>query len=131
MCIRGASEIETKVLEQIKDPNIRVYAVYLPMLRGDAADTVPAAMDELPDERVSFFWDANGKQAQTYAPVLQLPKGQVAWDVYLLFNKDAEWKDQPPGPDYWMHQLGGVAPERRLNGKPFADETNKLLQANK
>jgi hypothetical protein len=30
-----------------------------------------------------------------------------------------------------MHQLGGVAPERRLEGTKFAEETNKLLKVNK
>jgi len=35
----------------------------------------------------------------------------------------------PPAPDYWMHQLGGGAPERRLDGDKFAEETNELLPA--
>ena len=131
MCIRGASEIQSKVLEQIKNPDVRVYAVYLPILRGDAEDTVPAAMKKLPDPRVSYFWDGKGELAGSYTKVLQLPKGLVAWDVYLAFNREAEWKTDPPAPDYWMHQLGGLSQERRLDGQKFAEETNKLLQSSK
>lgn len=28
-----------------------------------------------------------------------------AWDGYLLFPPEIEWKDKPPEPSYWMHQL--------------------------
>src|SRR5437868_3664991 len=107
MCLRGASEIQSKVLEQIGSDDVRVYAVYLPILRGDEESSVPSAMKRLTDSRVSFFWDAQGETAQSYARVLKLPAGQPAWDVYLLFNRDAEWKNDLPAPDYWMHQLGG------------------------
>jgi hypothetical protein len=131
MCIRGASEIQSKVLEKIKNPDVRVYAVYLPILRGDAESSVTAATKRLPDGRVSYFWDGKGETAQSYAPVLKLPAGYVAWDVYMVFNRDAEWKTEPPAPDYWMHQLGGVVPERRLDGDKFAEETGKLLPAGK
>lgn len=132
MCLRGASEIQSKVLEQIGSEDVRVYAVYLPILRGDEEATVPSAIKRLPDTRVSFYWDGKGELGESYAPVLQLREGQPAWDVYMAFNRDAEWKnDPPPAPDYWMHQLGGVAPERRLEGTKFAEETNKLLNAGK
>jgi hypothetical protein len=131
MCIRGASEIQSKVLEKIKNPDVRVYAVYLPILRGDKESDVPLATKRLPDERASYFWDGKGEMAQSYAHVLKLPAGYVAWDVYMVFNRDAEWKNDPPAPDYWMHQLGGVMPERQLNGERFAEETNKLLPVTK
>ena len=131
MCIRGASEIQSKVLEKIKNPDVRVYAVYLPILRGDSESSVTTATKRLPDKRVSYFWDGNGEMAKSYAPVLNLPAGYVAWDVYMVFNKDAKWTTGPPAPDYWMHQLGGVMPERRLDGDKFADETTKLLTAGK
>jgi hypothetical protein len=91
MCLRGASEIQSKVLEQIGSEDVRVYAVYLPILRGDEESTVPSAIKKLSDNRVSFYWDGKGELGQSYAPVLQLRKGQPAWDVYMAFNRDAEW----------------------------------------
>ena len=127
MCLRGASEIQSEVLERLKDSDVRLYAVYLPILRGDREESVPAAITRPPDSRVSYFWDGSGEMAQAYSRVLRLPEDRPAWDVYLLFGREAEWKSEPPFPDYWMHQLGGLSPERRLNGRQFADETNRLL----
>jgi len=85
-------------------------------------------MKRLPDERVSYFWDGNGELAQSYARILKLPEGQPAWDVYFAFNRGVEWKNGPPSPGYWMHQLHGQPPERFLKGEKLAEETNKLLQ---
>jgi len=44
-CLRGASEIQSKVLEKIKGSDVRVYAVYLPILKMDRQGNVPSAMN--------------------------------------------------------------------------------------
>jgi hypothetical protein len=31
--------------------------------------------------------------------------GNIAWDIYLFYEPDTEWTDQPPQPLCWMHQL--------------------------
>lgn len=128
MCLRGASEIQIKVLDQVKNSDLRVYSVYVPILRGDDEASVASAINRLPDSRVVFFWDGKGELAQSYSPVLKLKAGQPAWDVYMVFDRAAEWKTEPPVPSYWMHQLGGVAPERRLNGDALAVEIKKILE---
>lgn len=130
MCLRGASEIQSKVLEQVKSSDLRVYSVYVPILRSDDEASVPAAIERLPDPRVVFFWDGKGVLAESYSTVLQLRAGQPAWDVYMLFDGEAEWDAEPPAPAYWMHQLGGVAPERKLNGDILASEIKRILQKN-
>ncbi len=43
-CLRGASEIQSKVLEKIKDSDMRVYVIYLPILKMDREESVPSAM---------------------------------------------------------------------------------------
>ena len=50
---------------------------------------------------------------------------EIAWDIYLLYGADAQWTDQPPPPDYWMHQLTVVTAAPRLDDETFA----KQLQA--
>ncbi len=115
------------MLEKIGNPDVRVYAVYLPILQTDREGSVPSAMKRLPDKRVSFFWDGKGELAQGYERVLQLPENQPAWDMYLLFNRDGEWKDEPPTPEYWMHQLH-LDPARRLDGDKLAAEMKRLLE---
>ena len=78
-----------------------------------------------------FFWDDKGEMAEGYARALKFSEGQPAWDIYLLFNCDTEWKDNLPTPAYWMHQLPHQPPELLLDGEKLAGETNKLLQAGK
>jgi len=116
------------VLDQIKDKNLRVYAIWLPMLMTDFERTVPDATKLLPDERVKYYWDGEKKSGEAFNPVLELD--QTAWDVYLLYPPDAEWKEQPPKPVYWMHQLG-IESAPVLNGETLAGEVNKLLQSEK
>jgi hypothetical protein len=125
-CLRGASEIQSKVLSKIKDPAVRAYVVWVPMLPMDAAGAVAEATKYMPDRRVSHFWDAEGVLKKDYAAVLQLE--QPAWDVYFAYGRDAEWKaERPPDPAYWMHQLSQLGQERRLDPEQFAAEVNKLL----
>ena len=50
------------------------------------------------------------------------------WDVYLLYDKNAEWKDTPPKPIYWQEQLG-ISEQTALDRTKLAAEINKLLAA--
>ena len=44
-------------------------------------------------------------------------------------GRGAEWKgDMPPVPDYYIHQLLSLPPERMVDGDKLAEEMNKLLQ---
>jgi hypothetical protein len=85
-------------------------------------------MKTLPDSRVVFYWDAKGELTKSYSRVLQLGDDRPAWDVYLVFDRAAEWKAEPPVPNFWMHQLRGVSAERRLDGETLATELKKLLR---
>ena len=88
---------------------------------------VSRATTRLPDERVSHYWDAEGDLAKAYSRILGLPDARPAWDVYLLFDRNAQWTDQPPAPQGWMHQLPLAPAERRLDGDRLAAEVGKLL----
>lgn len=94
------------------------------MLMMDFERTVPGATKLLPDRRVSHYWDGEKKLGEGFKPVLGLD--QTAWDVYLLYPPGAEWKEQPPKPTFWMHQLG-VEVGQPLNGDIMAGEVRKLL----
>jgi len=126
MCLHGASEIETKVLEAVKNPGIRIYAVSVPILDSDAEPTVARATARVPDTRVSRYWDARGELVKAYARTLSLGE-RPAWDVYLLYGPEVEWTAEPPAPRSWMHQLQGLDPARRLDGERFAAEVTALV----
>jgi hypothetical protein len=102
--------------------------VYVPILESDNETSIPSAMKRLPDSRVVFYWDAKGELTKSYSRVLQLGDDRPAWDVYLVFDRAAEWKAEPPVPNYWMHQLRGVSAERRLDGETLTTELKKLLR---
>jgi hypothetical protein len=103
--------------------------VWVPSLPADKEDRVPAATAKIQDERASHYWDAEGETKVAYQRVMKMD--QPAWDVYYAYGRDAEWKNDPPTPDYWMHQLRGLPPERMLDGDKLAEEMNKLLQQRK
>lgn len=90
---------------------MRVYAVWVPMLWIDGKASVPQATKRFDDSRVSQYWDSKAEMTRAYSSILQT--NGPAWDVYLLFERDAEWKEQPPSPVFWMDQLG------LENGRPF------------
>jgi len=120
------------VLDEIKDENLRVYSVWVPILFTDAERAVPNAMKRLPDRRILHYWDGQDELVEAYKPILPTKREDSdeyiqAWDVYLLFPPEAEWKDKPPTPSYWMHQLP-LDPKRRLDGETLAAEVRKLIQ---
>jgi hypothetical protein len=115
------------VLGQVKDTDVRVYVVWVPSLPADKEDRVPAATAKITDERASHYWDAEGKLKIAYQRLMKMD--EPAWDVYYVYGRDAEWKgESPPNPDYWMHQLRGLPPDRMLKGEKLAEEMNKLLR---
>ncbi|MFN6964473.1 MAG: hypothetical protein ACK4S4_11995 [Pyrinomonadaceae bacterium] len=109
----------------LKDQNIEVYSVWVPILPSDFELTVGRATKSLPEPRVHHYWDGGGELVKGYAAVLGID--DQAWDVYLLYDKDAEWKDGPPKPIYWQEQLG-ISEETKLDGAKLTAEINKLLK---
>ena len=104
-----------------------MYVVWVPSLPADNESKVPAATARIPDERASHYWDEKGVLKVAYQRALKME--EPAWDVYYVYNRDAEWKSElPPVPVYYMHQLRSLPPERMLDGAKLADEMNKLLQ---
>lgn len=88
-----------------------------------------AATAKIPDDRARHYWDAEGKLKLAYQRVMKIDK--PAWDVYYAYGRGAEWKREPPEPDYWMHQLRGLPAERMLDGDKLAVELRKLLEVTK
>ncbi len=121
--------MESKVLDRVKAVDLRVYAVWVPILRTDIRLAVSRATTKLSDDRVSHFWDADAKLPGTYSQVLGLPDARPAWDVYLLFGRDARWDAEPPAPTVWMHQLGIAPVSQQLDADRLADEAVKMLSS--
>jgi hypothetical protein len=106
---------------------VRVYSVWVPILASDDAAKVGKATTRSLDTRVAHYWDGDGALVKSYARVLALGE-RPAWDVYLLYGPEAEWKTDPPTPDSWMHQLRGVDESRFLKGETLAAELAALVE---
>lgn len=133
-CRWGASEIEKQVLETISSKQLAVYVVWLPVLNFQDEPTLQRNGQKesarVSDLRAIHFVDPNGFSGKQYSPILSIPYHGPAWDVYLAFSADVRWDDGPPTPTGWMHQGGdGMDRSRRLDGRKFADEIQKLLAA--
>lgn len=118
------------MLDQIKDPDVRVYAVWASILKSDFELAVGRATKRLPDERVRHYWDGGGELVKAYSPVLRLGADETAWDVYYVYGRDDEWKDRPPAPGFFMDQVG-LTVGQPLDGDKLAAEMRRLLQQTK
>lgn len=118
------------MLNEVKDPDVRVYAVWASILMSDFRIAVGRATKRLPDERVSHYWDGEGELVKAYGRVLRLNEDQTAWDVYYVFGRDVEWKNEPPAPTFFMDQVG-LPQGQELDADKLAAEITKLLQQTK
>lgn len=100
------------------------------ILMSDFRVAVGRATKRLPDERVSHYWDGEGELVKAYGRILKLEGDQTAWDVYYVFSREVEWKDEVPAPTFFMDQVG-LPGGQELNADKLAIEIRKLLQQTK
>jgi hypothetical protein len=112
--------------------NLAIYVVWLPMLNPQG----PAVLQKngveaaklIPDPRARFYSDPRGLTGAAYGKLMKVPHGSPAWDIYFVFGQDAQWKNGPPKPQYWMHQLWGMNPMLLLKGPILFEHVKKLLE---
>lgn len=112
--------MQNGVLNQIDDPGVRAYVIWVPMFRGAERD-VPRATREVADTRSLHYWDGDSASMRAVRTTLGL--SEDAWDVFLLYPAGARWDgEHPPRPEFWMHQLGSES-KPRVNGPYLVAET--------
>ena len=131
-CRRGAAIIQENVVNKISSDKLAVYDVWVPLLNLQDPATLQRHAHQyahlLPaGPRVTTYTDPEAYLGKKYGPILGVPYGAPAWDVYLVFPADARWGDAAPTPSYWEHQLGGMPSEKLLDGPRFAGEVGKLM----
>lgn len=129
VCRMGASVVQKHALDQIKSDKVKVFVVWIKRFFGDSRDAAQEATKLVPDRRARHFWDGSGRLSKRYAKIVDLPgKRDFAWDVYFVFGPKVEWTDNPPAPDFWMHQLGGRDTGNLLEGGKFREAIVKQLR---
>lgn len=131
-CRHGASVIQENVIRRFATDRLAVYVVWVPLLNLQDPATLQRHAHQYaklipPSPRVTHYSDPEAYAGKAYGPILGVPYGSPAWDVYLAFGADVRWKDAPPAPNYFEHQLGGLPSEKELDGPRFAGEVGKLL----
>jgi hypothetical protein len=111
--------------------------VWINMLPTDAGLTAQFAARGMPDARLRFFHDPDKAVGRAVALGSHLEVAQslgapdqVAWDVYLFFDKGAEWREALPAPTRWAHQLGDpwADPARYFTGGELVQELARAMQ---
>ena len=125
MCRWGFSNI-VKTLKSVTDDRIRAYIVWLPIFGGDFKGEAHKLSKSFADTRVSYFLDPESLSGNLWEEVLKTQR-EIAWDVYLLYRPAAQWSEQPPLPDFWMHQLGGVTKAPRFDEAEFKATLKAML----
>jgi len=81
------------------------------------------------DARVRQFYDPARHVGQAIAAGLG-GAGQVAWDIYLFYTKEAFWGAVAPPPVRYVHQLGDwwAAPAYRRHGAALVAALRETMQ---
>lgn len=129
MCRQGSSAIQSNVLGQVDDPLLRAYVAWVPILPDDSDAAARESAGLVPDARAAHFWDVEKALPPMFAPLLGLPEGWPAWDVYLAYPAGARWGAAPPAPSFWHHQLGDLDIAPKLDATAFAAGVRGLLRS--
>ncbi|MFN7970960.1 MAG: hypothetical protein U0166_01180 [Acidobacteriota bacterium] len=96
----------TEVLGTLPAADLKVLVVWQPILEKDNRDAAGMNATVFEDPRMVHLWDGGNVQAKLWSPKLRLPKGQLAWDIFIVIPRGATWTgEDPPAPSYWSHQL--------------------------
>lgn len=105
--MNGAREVQTQVLEKMKDAPFKVFVVWSPSYTVDNTEYAVKGAAIFKDKRVTQYWDAGLPISKAYGELIKLPRdAPLAYDVYYVFRKGQEWKEKtPPMPVEHMHQV--------------------------
>lgn len=127
-CLSGAAKLQSAWLAKDSSANIAVFVVWSPQL-GAEEKHVASASGLMRGPRVHHFWDQNELAGQAYQSMLKL--SAAAWDTWMVFDRNAMWRDgAPPTPAWWEHQLSAGPPELHLNPARFAAHAEALQLVN-
>lgn len=74
------------------------------MMSGDTDEAAQKAVKKFKDKRVKQFYDPRQLAGRVFAKSLG-HNDKVAWDIYMFYPGGVIWRNLPPPPDAFMHQL--------------------------
>jgi len=94
--LQGASAIE-KILEEERNPNIRVFVVWEPVLPTDLGAPSTATLRRVSDPRASQYWDKGHLISRLLG---EQDRTSVVWDYVAVYQPGTLWDKAPPRPLY-------------------------------
>lgn len=86
--------MQEEILEKNPAANVKVYAVWLPMIASDARSEWKKSL--IPDSRVIHLWDEQRVVGRWFAAQGRYGEDvEVVWDIYFLFGPEAQWETLP------------------------------------
>jgi len=119
--------VQRHVVNEISNPDLKVYMVWLPINPGDDYEQAQNSAQAEDDSRVEHFWIPDPTIPELFKKPLGMTEG-TAWDVFLLYDRQAGWGDELPVPTYFMHQGRPLPADRILDARKLADEVRRLLK---
>ena len=121
------------VLKDFPKADLDVSIVWIDMLPNDNAAAAAKSAKIFDDPRVRQFHDPRATRlaGKAFAHGLIREGAGVAWDIYMFYDKDARWDENPPKPIDYMHQLGGgrrADAERFHSGDELVSELHKSMK---
>lgn len=101
--------MQEAVLPKIKNLKVRLYAIWTPSYTTDSnQEWIDKGMAIFKGSTVKHYWDKDQKVAGTdgFGSLVTLPRdAPIAYDVYMIFAKGVLWKEKPPVPTEYLHQV--------------------------
>lgn len=101
------------------------------MYDADSLEVVQEAARLLRDDpRVTQFYDPGKICGLEVAEGFGAKSGEVAWDVYLFYDRQAVWSEQLPQPLDWAHQLSGSSwaeTDRLFQGDQLTQKLREIM----
>ncbi len=128
----GARAVQESILQAETQEPIQVFVVWTKMFQIDTLEAAQHGAEELGSpHRVTHFYDADQIVGRAIAEGLGAKSREVAWDIYLFYEKDEAWIDRVPKPVEWAHQLLGsrwADPSRLHQGNALSTRLQEIMK---
>jgi hypothetical protein len=114
-----------QVMNSISEKRLHLFVIWLPAMSTDGRNDALERSNQFPEDRVSYYWDAEKLTGKSWDSVLGL--GMSAWDIYLLYNSNQNWNKEIPSPIFWMHQLQGIEKGPYLDRDIFKQKVQEMI----
>jgi len=94
------------MLREFSHKPIQVYLIWQSVLVRDDRASARQRFREFADPQFTHLWDRHRATGRLWQ--LTLGKRDIPWDIYFLYDANAQWENAPTVPDFSVHKLRGA-----------------------